>query len=48
MQLNLLVKQATFKVTVKEVKGKELPELNDELAKEIDAKLKVSKLFVRN
>ncbi|QBP40740.1 trigger factor [Paenisporosarcina antarctica] len=29
-------KEATFKVTVKEVKGKELPELNDELAKEID------------
>ncbi len=29
-------KAATFKVTVKEVKGKELPELNDEFAKEID------------
>ncbi|MFJ7971162.1 trigger factor [Psychrobacillus sp. NPDC096389] len=32
-------KQAIFKVTVKEVKGKELPELNDELAKEIDAEV---------
>ena len=32
-------KAATFKVTVKEVKGKELPELNDELAKEIDAEV---------
>ncbi|MFJ5768440.1 trigger factor [Psychrobacillus sp. NPDC093180] len=32
-------KQAVFKVTVKEVKGKELPELNDELAKEIDAEV---------
>ncbi|AYC29779.1 trigger factor [Paenisporosarcina cavernae] len=29
-------KEATFKVTVKEVKGKELPELNDEFAKMID------------
>ncbi|TWT08363.1 trigger factor [Planococcus sp. CPCC 101016] len=29
-------KAATFKVKVNEVKGKELPELNDELAKEID------------
>ncbi|SDM78801.1 trigger factor [Psychrobacillus sp. OK028] len=29
-------KAATFKVTVKEVKGKELPELNDEFAKEVD------------
>jgi len=29
-------KEATFKVTVKEVKTKVLPELNDELAKEID------------
>lgn len=29
-------KAATFKVKVSEVKGKELPELNDELAKEID------------
>ena len=29
-------KSATFKVKVSEVKGKELPELNDELAKEID------------
>ena len=32
-------KQAVFKVTVKEVKGKELPELNDELAKEIDTEV---------
>ncbi|MER2262512.1 MAG: trigger factor [Psychrobacillus sp.] len=32
-------KAATFKVTVKEVKGKELPELNDDLAKEIDAEV---------
>lgn len=32
-------KEATFKVTVKEVKGKELPELNDELAKEIDSEV---------
>lgn len=30
-------KEATFKVTVKEVKTKVLPELNDELAKEIDS-----------
>ena len=29
-------KPAVFKVKVKEVKGKEIPELNDELAKEID------------
>ncbi|RKJ30133.1 trigger factor, partial [Butyricicoccus sp. 1XD8-22] len=29
-------KEATFKVTVKEVKTKVVPELNDELAKEID------------
>ncbi|EIM05642.1 trigger factor (TF) [Planococcus antarcticus DSM 14505] len=29
-------KAATFKVKISEVKGKELPELNDELAKEID------------
>ena len=29
-------KSATFKVKVNEVKGKELPELNDEFAKEID------------
>ena len=29
-------KAATFKVTVKEVKGKELPELNDDFAKEVD------------
>src|SRR5690606_11428818 len=28
-------KSATFKVTVNEVKAKELPELNDELAKEL-------------
>ena len=28
-------KEATFKVTVKEIKTKELPELNDEFAKEI-------------
>lgn len=32
-------KAATFKVTVKEVKGKELPELNDEFAKEIDSEV---------
>ena len=32
-------KEATFKVSVKEVKGKELPELNDELAKEIDSEV---------
>ncbi len=32
-------KAATFKVTVKEVKGKEFPELNDDLAKEIDAEV---------
>ena len=32
-------KEATFKVTVKEVKGKELPELNDDLAKEIDSEV---------
>jgi trigger factor len=31
--------EATFKVTVKEVKGKELPELNDDLAKEIDSEV---------
>ena len=36
MQLNLLVNQLLFKVKVKEIKSKELPELNDELAKEID------------
>ena len=30
-------KAATFKVTIKEVKGKELPELNDDFAKEVDA-----------
>ena len=29
-------KPAVFKVTVKEIKAKEIPELNDELAKEID------------
>ncbi|WP_144511019.1 trigger factor [Bacillus sp. FJAT-22090] len=29
-------KPAVFKVTVKEVKGKELPELNDDFAKEVD------------
>nr|WP_106780172.1 trigger factor [Lysinibacillus timonensis] len=33
---DLAGKEATFKVTVKEVKTKVLPELNDELAKEID------------
>ncbi|GEK34936.1 trigger factor [Kurthia sibirica] len=33
-------KPATFKVTIHEVKGKELPELNDELATEIDAEVK--------
>ena len=33
-------KPATFKVTVHEVKAKELPELNDELATEIDAEVK--------
>ncbi len=32
-------KEATFKVTVKEVKGKELPELNDDFAKEIDSEV---------
>ncbi|MGB2871876.1 trigger factor, partial [Psychrobacillus psychrotolerans] len=32
-------KSATFKVTVKEVKGKELPELNDDFAKEVDAEV---------
>ncbi|WP_391116213.1 trigger factor [Psychrobacillus sp. L3] len=32
-------KEAVFKVTVKEVKGKELPELNDEFAKEVDAEV---------
>lgn len=32
-------KQATFKVTINEVKGKELPELNDDLAKEIDSEV---------
>lgn len=32
-------KEATFKVTVKEVKGKELPELNDDFAKEIDSEI---------
>ncbi|MBQ0138345.1 MAG: trigger factor [Kurthia sp.] len=32
--------KATFKVTIHEVKAKELPELNDELATEIDAEVK--------
>lgn len=32
-------KEATFKVTVKEVKSKELPELNDDLASEIDSEV---------
>jgi len=32
-------KKATFKVTINEVKGKELPELNDDLAKEIDGEV---------
>ncbi|SER86239.1 trigger factor [Psychrobacillus sp. OK032] len=32
-------KKAVFKVTVKEVKGKELPELNDDFAKEVDAEV---------
>ncbi|QFF99593.1 trigger factor [Psychrobacillus glaciei] len=32
-------KEAVFKVTVKEVKGKELPELNDDFAKEVDAEV---------
>jgi len=32
-------KEATFKVTVKEVKGKELPELNDDFAKEMDSEV---------
>ena len=32
-------KEATFKVTVKEVKGQELPELNDEFAKEVDSEV---------
>ncbi|TRZ37386.1 trigger factor [Niallia circulans] len=30
-------KPATFKVTVQEIKGKELPELDDEFAKDVDA-----------
>lgn len=34
---DLAGKPAVFKVTVKEVKGKELPELNDDFAKEVDA-----------
>lgn len=33
-------KEATFKVTVKEVKSKELPELDDDLAAEIDPEVK--------
>lgn len=33
-------KPATFKVTIHEVKAKELPELNDELATEIDSEVK--------
>lgn len=32
-------KEATFKVTVKEVKAKELPELDDDLASEIDSEV---------
>ncbi len=32
-------KEATFKVTVKEVKAKELPELNDDFASDIDAEV---------
>ncbi|WP_422123026.1 trigger factor [Planococcus sp. X10-3] len=32
-------KAATFKVKVTEVKGKELPEMNDEFAKEVDAEV---------
>lgn len=32
-------KVAVFKVAVKEVKGKELPELNDDFAKEVDAEV---------
>ena len=32
-------KAAIFKVTIKEVKGKELPELNDDFAKEVDAEV---------
>jgi trigger factor len=32
-------KEATFKVAVKEVKGKELPELNDDFAKEVDSEV---------
>ena len=36
MQQNLLVNQLVFEVKVNEIKGKEIPELNDELAKEID------------
>ncbi len=32
-------KEATFKVSVKEVKGKELPELNDDFAKEMDSEV---------
>ena len=32
-------KKSTFKVTIKEVKGKELPELDDDFAKEVDAEV---------
>lgn len=32
-------KEATFKVAIKEVKGKELPELNDDFAKEVDSEV---------
>lgn len=33
-------KEATFKVNVKEVKGKELPELDDDFAQEVDSEVK--------
>ena len=39
MLLNWLVNKLVFKVTIKEVKGKELPELDDDFAKEVDAEV---------
>ncbi|SDB95451.1 trigger factor [Pelagirhabdus alkalitolerans] len=33
---NLAGKEATFKVTIHEIKGKELPEMDDEFAKDVD------------
>ena len=36
MLLNLAGKPAVFKVTIHEIKGKELPELDDEFAKDVD------------